>query len=172
MPTTPPQSGESGGVRPPRRTAAVTGVPSANSGHCSAIPITVSTLWEPAASCADVPGAALVTVLPTPHTFSAAEPSIGMGATLERGPGLDRRKTPACRTIDALPHHAWRTVPSTGNTTMPTGTTRTPARSPQDQGHRPGQPARPAPCSPVRYSVLSTVDIHCTPPIRGEDDDF
>ena len=68
MSTTPPQSGESGGVRPPRRTAGVTGVPSANSGHCSAIPGPVATLWEPATPCADVPGTAPTTVLPTPRT--------------------------------------------------------------------------------------------------------
>ena len=36
------------GVRPPFPTVAVTGVPSANSGHCSAIPDAVATLWEPA----------------------------------------------------------------------------------------------------------------------------
>ena len=103
MPTTPPRSGESGGVRPPCRAAAVTGVLSANSGHCSAIPGTVATLWEPATPCADVPGTAPTTVLPTPHTFSTTDPSTGMGATLEHGPGLDRSKTPACRTLDALP---------------------------------------------------------------------
>ena len=36
-------------VRPPFPTLAVTGVPSANSGHCSAIPDAVAALWEPAA---------------------------------------------------------------------------------------------------------------------------
>jgi hypothetical protein len=99
---------------------AVTGVPSANSDHCSAIPSIAAALWEPATLCADVPGTALATVLPTPRTFSAAEPSIGMGTTLERGSDLDRSKTPACRTLDALPHHAWRTVPSTVTATAPT----------------------------------------------------
>ena len=34
------------GVRPPFLTVAVTGVPSANSGHCSAIPGAVAILWE------------------------------------------------------------------------------------------------------------------------------
>jgi len=38
----------SDGVRPPLPTVAVTGVPSANSGHCSAMPDAVATLWEPA----------------------------------------------------------------------------------------------------------------------------
>src|SRR6185436_3514790 len=38
----------SDGVRPPFPTVAVTGVPSANSGHCSAIPDAVATLWESA----------------------------------------------------------------------------------------------------------------------------
>jgi hypothetical protein len=36
------------GVRPPFPTVVVTGVPSANSGHCSAIPDAVAALWEPA----------------------------------------------------------------------------------------------------------------------------
>ena len=48
MPTTPPQSAESDGVRPPCRTTAVTGVPSANSGHCSAIP---GTVFDPVGTC-------------------------------------------------------------------------------------------------------------------------
>ena len=106
MPTTPPWSGETGGVRSPSRMAAMTGVPSANSGLCSTIPGTAATLWEPATLCADVPGTAPTTVLPTPRTFSTAEPSIGMGATLERGLGLDWSKTPAWRTLGALPRHA------------------------------------------------------------------
>ena len=127
MPTTPPWSAESNDVRPPYRTAAVTGVPSANSDHCSAIPITVITLWEPAASCADVPGAAPAIVLPTPRTSSATEPSIGMGATLERGLGLDRSKTSAYRTLETPPRRAQRTVPSTGDATTPGGATGTPA---------------------------------------------
>ena len=101
MPTTPPRNAESSGIRPPCCTAAVTGVPSANSGHCSAIPSTVSTLWEPAASRADVPGATPATVLPTPRTSSATEPSIGMGATLECGLDLDQSKT-----LGALPAQA------------------------------------------------------------------
>ena len=41
----------SDGVRPPCPTVAVTGVSSANSGHCSAIPNVVTTLWEPATQC-------------------------------------------------------------------------------------------------------------------------
>ena len=46
MPTTPPQhSGQmASGRHSP--TVAVTGVPSANSGHCSAIPDAVATLWD------------------------------------------------------------------------------------------------------------------------------
>jgi len=133
MPTTPPQSGESGGVRPPCRTAAVTGVPSTNSGHCSAIPGTAATLWEPATLRADVLGIATTTVLPTPCTFPTAEPSIAMGATLERGLGLDRSKTSAWRTLGALPRHTWRTVPSTATATTPTGAIRMPAQSPLGQ---------------------------------------
>ena len=38
----------SDGVRPTFPTVAVTGVLSANPGHCSAIPDAVTTLWEPA----------------------------------------------------------------------------------------------------------------------------
>ena len=38
----------SDGVRPPFPIVTVTGVPSANSGHCSAIPDAMATLWEPA----------------------------------------------------------------------------------------------------------------------------
>ena len=171
MPITPPQSAESDGVRTLCRTAAVTGVPSANSGHCSAIPGTVATLWEPATPCADVPSTAPATVLPTPRTSSATEPSIGMGATLERGPDLEQSKTSAWRTLDALPR-------------MPGGrySPRQPPRRPQElSGCRrdlrkartsPRTTTRPAPYSPVPHSVPSTVDIHCAPPIRGEDDDF
>jgi len=134
MTTTPPRSGESSDVRPPCRTVAMTGVLSGNSSHCPAIPSTAAALWEPAIPCADVPSTVLATVLPTPHTFSATEPSTDMGATLELSPGLDRSKTPARRTLGVPPRHAWRTVPTTATTTMPTGAIRTPARSPQDQG--------------------------------------
>src|SRR6185437_11961173 len=38
----------SDGIRQPFPTVAVTGVLSANSGHCSTIPDAVATLWEPA----------------------------------------------------------------------------------------------------------------------------
>jgi len=41
----------SDGARLPSPTVVVTGVLSANSGHCSAIPDAVTTLWEPATSC-------------------------------------------------------------------------------------------------------------------------
>ena len=69
MPTTPPQSTESDGVRPPYRTAGVTGVSSVNSGHCAAIPGTALVLWEPATPCADMLDAVPTIVLPTPRTF-------------------------------------------------------------------------------------------------------
>jgi len=163
---------ESDGVRPPCRTAAVAEVSSANSGHCSAIPGTVAILWEPAASCADVPGAAPATVLPTTHTFPATEPSIGMGVTLERGLGLDQSKTPAWRALGALPRQARRTVPSTDDAMTPPGVRRTPAQSLHDRGCRPELLLRLAPHLPVHHSVLSTVIDHCKPPIWGEDDDF
>ena len=64
----------SDGVRPPFLTVAVTGVPSANSGHYSAIPGAVAPLWEPAAHCANVRGAAPSTVLPTPCTSYSIRP--------------------------------------------------------------------------------------------------
>ena len=64
----------SDGVRPPLRTVAVTGVLSTNSGHCSAIPGTVTPLWEPATHCANVRGAAPAAVLPTHHPSLVLSP--------------------------------------------------------------------------------------------------
>ena len=76
----------SDGVRPPFLTVAVTGVPSANSGHCSAIPDAVATLWGTCDAVQDVLSTALTTVMPTPRTslvlFTLQEPSNGMGTTL------------------------------------------------------------------------------------------
>ena len=105
------------------------------------------------------------------RTFSTAEPSIGMDATLGHGPGLDQSKTSAWRTLDALPHMPGGRYPP-----------QQPPRCPQELSGRrrdlrkartsPKTTARPAPYSPVPHSVPSTVDIHCAPPIRGEDDDF
>jgi len=82
-------------------------------------PGTVATLWEPATHCAVVLGVAPSTVLSAPRTFSAAEPSTGMGATLERGPGLDQSKTPACRTLDALPRQHGGRNPQQGTPRRP-----------------------------------------------------
>ena len=137
--------------------------------HCGDIARTYGVLCKRAQRCSCHCAAYSLYSL---RTFSTAEPSIGMGATLGHGPSLDWNKTPACRTLGALPCHTWRTVPSTATATTPTGAIRTPARSPQDQGCRPGQLPHPAPYPPVHHSVLSTVQIHCAPPIRGEDDDF
>jgi len=124
----------SDGVRStPLRTATAPGVPSANSDHCSTIPGAVATLWEPATHCADVLGTAPSTVLPTPRTFSAVEPSNGMGMTLGRSPNLDPIKTPACRTLGTPPRQVQGTVPSTGATMPPAGAARMPARCPRDQ---------------------------------------
>ena len=168
MPTTPPRSAESDDVRPPCRTAAVTGVPSANSGHCSAIPSTVATLWEPTTPSADVSGTAPATVLPTPRTFSCAEPSTGVGATLGRGTDLDRSKTLANRTLGTPPRHVWRTVPSTA----------TPRRPQEPQGRQRDlceiktSPRTTAMTGAIPHSSLPIVASHCTPLIRGEDDDF
>ena len=105
------------------------------------------------------------------RTSSSAEPSIGIGATLGRGPGLDQSKTSAWRTLGALPR-------------MPRGRyppQQSPRRPQELSGCRrdlrkartsPRTTARPAPYSPVPHSVPSTLDIHCAPPIRGEDEDF
>jgi len=105
----------SDGVRLPLRIVAATRVLSANSGHCTAIPGAMAPLWEPATHCANVRGAPPSTVLPTPRTFhvlsAPQEPLNGMGTTLGRGPSLDQIKTPTCRTLRTLPHHAWRTYP-------------------------------------------------------------
>src|SRR6185437_11437513 len=61
----------SDGVRSPFPTVAVTGVSSANSGHCSAIPDAVATLWEPATQCKTC--SALLQLLyyqlPIPHLY-------------------------------------------------------------------------------------------------------
>ena len=114
MPTTPPQSAESAGVRPPRRTAGVTGVPSTNSGHCAAIPGAVLTLWEPATRCADTPSTTPATVLPTPRIFLYCR-------TLRWCTDLDQRKTTVNRTLGAPPSRARRTVLSTATDTPPTG---------------------------------------------------
>ena len=172
MPTTPPQGAESDGVRPPCRTAAVTRVPSANSGHCTAILGTVRTLWEPATPCADVPSTALAAMLPTPCTSSTAEPSASIGVTLGRGTDLDQSKTP--RQQDPR---------CTAKLSMEDGTFHSnhhdAHRSRQDAGAIPARlksfPGR-LPCpvlySPVLHSVHSIATVHCTPPIRGEDDDF
>ena len=95
MPTTPPQNAGQAVSGHHAAQHAVTGVSSANSGHCTTIHSTIPTLWEPAALCANVPGTVLASVLPTPHTSSAVELSTSMGATLERGTDLDQNKTPS-----------------------------------------------------------------------------
>ena len=114
MPTTPPQNAGQAASGHHAAQRAATGVPSANSGHCTTIPGTVSTLWEPTTPCVDVPSTAPAIVLPIPRTSSTTEPSISMSATLECGPGLDQSKTPACRTLDALPHQCGGRYPQQG----------------------------------------------------------
>ena len=64
----------SDGVRSPIHTTAVTRIQSANSGHCSAIPDTVTTLWEPATPSPDVLSTVITTVPPTPRTFLVLSP--------------------------------------------------------------------------------------------------
>ena len=124
----------------------MTEILSANSGHCSAIPSTV---------------------LPTPCTFSTVGPSIGMGATLKRGPDLDWSTTPTCRTLETLPHQARRTVPSTGDAMMSIGAIGMPARSPQGQDNRtPGAMISKAP----QCTFYSSCSL-CAPD-SGRNDDF
>ena len=189
MPTTPPRSGKSGGVRPPRRTAAVTGIPSANSGHCSAIPGTVAPLWEPAAPCTRRAPHYSHRCAAYFYTFPTVEPTIGTSAILERGPSLDQSKTPDRRTLGAPPRRARRTVPSTPIATTPAGAARTPARSTQGQdatqdNRTPGAMISRAPqctfysscslCAPDsgRKRRLLPPSRTCTPPllvsIKGE----
>jgi len=106
MPTTPPQSAESDGARPPCRTAAVTEVPSANSGHCSAIPDTMTTLWEPATPSPDVLGTIITTVPPTPHTSLVLSP-LGNPRTAWAQPSNAARALTGARLPPAGPsrHH-------------------------------------------------------------------
>src|SRR6185312_957815 len=121
----------SDGVRQPLRVVAVTEVPSANSGYCSAIPDAVATLWEPATQCKTCSALLQPLYCQFPmllRTFPSAEPSNGMGTTLGSGSGLDQDKTLACRTLGTPPRHAWRTVPPTATTTPPAGAARTPVR--------------------------------------------
>jgi len=163
------------GVRLPLRTVAATRVLSANSGHCTAIPGAMAPLWEPATHCANVRGAPLSTVLPTPRTFHVLsppqEPSNGMGTTLGCGPDLDQIKTPACRTLGTPPRQVQGTVPSTGATIPPAGAARTPVRSPQSQGRHPGRlHARrlTLQCGTMYFLQYSAT----ARPRFGEDDDF
>ena len=105
-------------------------------------------------------------------TSSTAEPAASVGATLGRGTDLDQSKTP--RQQDPR---------CTAKSNMEDGT----LHSNHHDAHRshqdadaisarprscPGQLPCPAPHSPVLHSVLPIVIVHCTPPIRGEDDDF
>jgi len=96
MPTTPPRSGESGSIRPSRRTATVTGVTSPTPITAPPSPAMCGRVRHCSCHCAAYSPYSL-------RTFSTAEPSIGMGATLGRGPGLDQSKTSTWRTLDALP---------------------------------------------------------------------
>ena len=74
------------------------------------------------------------------------------------------------------PRYAWRTVPPIATTMPPAGATRTLARSPQDQGRRPGRLPRQTPypavyflqCSttaPPRFGEKTTTSCAYTPPL-------
>ena len=79
------------GVRPPFPTVAVTEVPSANSGHCSAIPDAVAAQWDlrrgtrRARHCS-------CTILPTPAVRTPPHRTYGPGTAscLGRGPATPR----------------------------------------------------------------------------------
>ena len=81
------------GVRPAFPTMGVTGVPSANSGHCSAIPNTVAALWNLRRG-QDRLSTAPITIPPTPvdrtpprHTYGPGPASCsGRGPVLPRAP--------------------------------------------------------------------------------------
>ena len=133
-------------VRPPLRTAAVTRVLSANSGHCSGHPRRCGDTVGTCDAVRDVLGTATATVLPTPRTSLVLSPPrnprTAWAQPSEAAPTFDQDRTPACRTLGAPPRHAWRTVPPTTTTMPPAGVTRMPARSPQGQRRHPGRPPR------------------------------
>lgn len=168
MPTTPPRSA---GVRQCQAAVSHGGCdrsPVRQLRHCAAIPDTVPTLWEPATPCADVPRTALATVLPTPRTSSSTQPSASMGATLERCTDLDRGETPSAEPS------ALRQLKHGGRYFL-----QQPPHRPQESSGRRRDPREATellratvPPDAIPHSVLSIVRIHCTPPIRGEDDDF
>ena len=78
-----------------------------------------------------------------------------MGTTLGSGSGLDQDKTLACRTFGTPPHRPqellgrWRDLRKTKDDA-------------QDDSH----------ARRHTHRVLPTVLDHCTPAIRGKDDDF
>ena len=146
------------------------GVLPTNSGHCTAIPGAVTPLWEPAIHCANVRGTAPATMLPTPCTFlilsslqapraawarpSDAAQALTRSRPRPAGPSERCHATPEGRTLHSNRHAARRSHKDAGAIFARPRTT-------------PRMTARPAPHSPVRHSVLSTVARHCTPPIRG-----
>ena len=89
----------SGGVIrrwPPRRTADVTGVPSACSGPCAAIP--------GVALYADLPDTTSTLCRLPLYFFLLQDPRRAWATTLGHGTALDRGKTMDCGALDALPH--------------------------------------------------------------------
>ena len=94
----------SGDVRPPFPTVAMTGVPSANSGHCS------PALWR---HCGNLRRSARRARHCSSHytatspyllrTFPSVESSNSMGTTLGSGSDIDQDKTLACRTFGTPP---------------------------------------------------------------------
>ena len=100
------------------------------------------------------------------QTFPSAEPSNGMGTTLGSGPDLDQDRALPCRTLGTSPRHAWRTVPPTATTTPSYKDVGAISARPRTTPRTTAMP------DAMPHSVLSTVLDHCTPAIRGEDDDF
>ena len=102
-----PSTARTDGVRPPFSTVAVTGVPSANSGHCSAIPDAVAALWNLRRAtrrarhcsrrCSANSGCPDST---SPHVWPRAHPLLGKGSGVATCPPKRdaRRQQPETRT--------------------------------------------------------------------------
>ena len=151
---------------------AVTGVPSANSGHCSAIPDAVTILWEPTTQCKTC--SALLQLLycqllipPSYFPFRGAlkrhrhDPRKRLRPRPGQDPDMqDIRNAATPRLEDSTTYsndHAarWSRQDAGAISTRPRTMPRTIAT--------PGA---------IPHSVLPTVLDHCTPTIQGEDDDF
>ena len=91
-----------------------------------------------------------------------------MGTTLGGGFDLDQDKTLACRTLGASPRHA---TPRLEDGT-PYSNDHATRWSHQDAGAISARLRTTATPDAIPRNILSTVLDHCTPAIRGKDDDF